>query len=250
MKQTVFILSFSLFVLLSSGQLHRFPDLYYDSGVNRVEVKGKNYRTSYKIDPVGRAVKKKNSLGKYPSSTTEYKYNNKGDVTAIIFINDINNPSKSDTIQYQYEYDGDKIASQTVISSSGNVTLYKLIGNKGDSTLVYEISTPLNVSDNKPSYQINGTLLLTYHNNLPTKEESIGLDSSKYTTIYEYYENGNVKRRVIKIFSTAALKPMLMGALEADDQTFKYSYDKKGRIRNHYLIRDGKKHKLFTYSYE
>lgn len=250
MKQTIFTFSFFLFVLLSRGQIHRFPDLYYDSGITRVEVKEKNYRTSYKIDSVGRAVEKKSSLGKYPSSSTEYKYNDKGDVTAIIFINDINNPSKSDIIQYQYEYDGNKIASQTDISSSGNVTLYKLKENKGDSTLIYEISTPVDVLNNKPSYQINGNLLLTYHNNLLTKEERIGLDSSKYTTIYEYYENGDVKRRIMKVFSTSVLKDMLMGAPGADDQTYKYSYDKKGRIRNHYLIRNNKTHKLATYSYE
>ena len=256
MKHTILTFSFLIFVLLSNGQILRSPDvyldLYHDSGITKLKKREFNNGgkwTSYELDSIGRVVEKRSFRRKAPLSITRYTYNNNNDITSIISTYDMTKPLHFDTLQY--EYSNGKIVSETDKPSRGISTSYRMIENKGDSTLIYNFSDYVYSPDKKIKHEAEDTLIVTYRGNLRVKEEEIrDRSTNKLITLYEYFENGNVKRRVMKVFSTAGIKPMLMGAPGADDMTYKYTYDKNGRIRDNYVTLNSKTYKLATYYYK
>ncbi len=258
MKQAFLTFSFLVLVLLSNGQILRSPDVYsdlsYDSGITKVEKRefnGGDKRTLYELDSIGRVVEKRSFKKKAPSSISRYKYNGSNDIISVISTYDMTKPLHFDTLQYEYEYSNDKIVSETEKPSGGFSTSYRMIENKGDSILLYSFSRHFYSPDKAIKYQQKDTLIVTYCGNLRVKEEKIqDGGANKYITMYEYFDNGNVKRRVMKVFSMAGVKPMLIGATGADDETYKYSYDKNGRIRDRYVTRNSKTYKLTTYYYK
>jgi hypothetical protein len=88
---------------------------------------------------------------------------------------------------------------------------------------------------------------LHYADSLLTKQAVVNSDSREVTD-YEYYSNGKLKRRIIQ--RTPALKgAVYTGAPGSDDQSYKYTYDPTGRVKNLYTIVNDKTYKLAHHNY-
>jgi hypothetical protein len=210
---------------------------------------GRGYWSFEKLDSLGRTIEKSSYQKERLLARTWYQYNNQDDLIYEISIYDINKPNEVDTTKYEYVYNGNRIEFQKCIYRNNDSVIYKLLKNEGDSILTYQSISYNYLEDKKINNKVENTHILTYQNNLLTQLEFIDTDNSKTITIYTYFENGRLKRRVIQRIPEPPYKIAYAGGPGSDDQSFKYIDNKAGRVKKEYTIVENKTYKLAKYNY-
>jgi len=239
------------------GQFFEPKELY--PGIATIKTKYYNgsdkrrYSGKSKPDTFGRIVEKKSFRKSKLLATYKYVYNDNHDQLYYIVSDDINHPGNEDTIiSHDYKYQSDRIIYQkSVDRNKQDSAVVKLIENKGDTILVYQLSNYYfreKSGTNDTSLEMKS---LYYHKNLLIQLEEVDLNrNSKRTTQYEYFPNGLLKRRKIVREPEPELKGHYVGGPGSDDEFYKYKFDRAGRIRTFYKIVGDKTFKIATYKYK
>jgi hypothetical protein len=250
MKKIITILPALFCVLVLKAQLFENKDLY--PGTAAVKSRyfngsgGKGYWSLRKLDAAGRTVEYCNYKNRQLLYKDLYRYNSQNDITCIIHAFYINKPGKVDTTTFEYAYAGSRIVYQKRIFPNRDSVVFKLADNKNDSVLTYQCISYNYPPGNMP-VSVEKTYVLHYADSLLTKQAVVNSDSREVTD-YEYYSNGKLKRRIIQ--RTPALKgAVYTGAPGSDDQSYKYTYDPTGRVKNLYTIVNDKTYKLAHHNY-
>lgn len=223
-----------------------------------IAIKGKYYNGSggrgfwsldY-IDSLGRVREKesycKSQLMSRQKIEYDFQYNK------IFYINtfDYNNPERIDTFKYKYEYAGNRIVYEYRKLSDYDSTVTALVKNLGDSVIIYQTKKYIYrpntgktfTSEIEYTYRYNGKLLISCE--ILNKN-----DNTKEINLYEYYDNGRLKRRVIERIPKSEQESIYIGGPGSDDEYYKYKLDSKGRVKKFYRIIKNKKYKIATYKY-
>lgn len=212
---------------------------------------GGGYWNQKYLDQKGRVVveekyKKKKLLAVYAHSYDEF--NNKTLSATVFSINQVSGENEFRTSKFSYLYEhGKAIEKQSTI---GNWNSTKRIERQIDST-TFEI-VEISQSNYFNEERINTTIKILELNSkgkvVKVIENQYGNNGTR-TTYYQYFENGELKRRIIERDPEPELKGTFVSSPGSDDMSWEYDYDKKGRIKKSYSIVDGKKYKLEKYKY-
>lgn len=210
---------------------------------------GKGFWSLEKLDSSGRTIEKSRYRGKMLTERITYQYNHKNDVVSQINTFDINHPHVTDTGSYEYVYQNDLIVFEKYISPGKDSTTYTLVNNAGDSVLTYLERSYHYLADRAMMHPISETYVLTYQNSLLTRMEITRRAGQKEIINFSYFANGNVKRRIVKRIPEPGEEIVYMGGPGGDDQSYRYSYDRYGRIKKSYIIVNDKSYKVASYRY-
>lgn len=239
--------------LLSNGQIFNKKKLL--PGITSIKSKyysgsgGRGYWSFEKLDSLGRPIEERSYCKKKLLARTWYQYNNNNDLIYEVALYDFNRPNQMDTTKYEYVYTGNRIEFQKRITHYKDSTIHKLVKNERDSIVTYQSISLRYLNDKQVNNKLEYTYILTYQNNLLTKLVFIEPDNNKQITFYEYFENGNLKRRVIQRVPEPSYKIAYAGGPGSDDQSYKYIYNKAGRIKKKFTIVENKTYKLARYRY-
>lgn len=254
MKKTILTLIFLLCVIILKAQLFSEISLYPNTTGIRGKyfngTGGRGYWTYERLDAFGRTVEKNSHKKNELQGKDLYQYNDKHDIIQIIYAYDFSNPKRVDTVKYEYAYLNNRIAFQKRTFASKDSTIYRLVANQGDSVLTYQEISYHCPPGKKADHSFERTYILTYQGSLLVKKEEITDDKTREITSYEYYNNGKLKRRTIKREPEPEQQGVYTGGPGSDDQFYRYTYDREGRIKKLYTIVANKTYKLATYSYE
>lgn len=257
--KTIIIILLSTLALCNkaNGQLFEHKELY--PGIATIKTKYYNgsdkrrYSSKSKLDIFGRITEKDSYRKNKRLSTDKYEYNEHHDQLFYIVTNDINHPSQEDTIiSYENKCLSDRIIYQKSVGrNKRDSAVVKLIDNKGDTILVYQLSKFYFREKSGTNDTFIEIKSLHYHNKLLIKLEEVDLKrNSKTTTQYEYFPNGLMKRRTIVREPEPELIVSYVGGPGSDDEFYKYKVDNSGRIKTFYRIIGNKTFKIATYKYK
>jgi hypothetical protein len=91
------------------------------------------------------------------------------------------------------------------------------------------------------------TLTFNQHKKISKYEYYFKNDTT--ITEYWYFPTGDLKRRKITRIPEPEIKGVYVPGPGSDDMSYEYKYDKKGRIKKHYTIVEGKRYRLAKYRY-
>lgn len=253
MKKTILTLTFLLCAFILKAQLFREVSLYPNTtGIHGKYFNGtggRGYWTYEKVDAFGRIVERNSYKNKELLAKYLYQYNDKHDVTRYIYIT--NDLPRIDTTTYEYTYINNRIAFQKcTFSNNINSITYRLVANQGDSVLTYQELSYHYYPAKKTDTVFERTHILTYQDHLLVKKEEIISDKEKVITCFEYYNNGKLKRRIITREPKPEFESVYVGGPGSDDQSYRYTYDRAGRVKQQFTIVADKTYKQATYRYE
>ncbi len=257
MKKKITVL-FAITILMVSkihGQIFSKSEIF--KGVQVIKGKyyngsgGKGYWDIKNIDSSGRTILKKSYKNKDLLSETKTVYDSNNNELMSIGLYNINRPNQTDTNWViSYTYSGNEIIKQSTKYSDEDSTIVQLIQNNNDSLYFYkETSYHYRKKENKSWNHTTVHQITKDKNGLMVqwiKED----DERKFITDFEYYQNGEIKRRVITRIPAYENEEIYLGGPGSDDQSWEYTYDKKGRVKVHYTIVGGKKYKIAKYKYK
>ncbi|MBV8251813.1 MAG: hypothetical protein JO154_04325 [Chitinophaga sp.] len=208
---------------------------------------GKGYWLLEKTDSLGRVVEEKSYQKKVLTGKYLYTCNDHNDLILRVSVYDFNNPGRKDTLENKYSYRGD-IITRLVWQINAITRLYELKAQH-DSVLKYLQTDYADTALTRVTDSTEKYTELTYSNGLLIKKKEINGKQDSTTTQFEYFPDGRLKRRVINRDPEPALKAVYLGSPGADDQSWYYEFDKKGRVIRMYNIVNGKTYLRKTYSY-
>jgi hypothetical protein len=255
-KLIITFLTILLFVNKINAQLFEKQEFYS----NVKTIKGKYYNGSggggywsiAKLDTLGRTIKNESYRKKKLLARNSFIYNFNNDKLYYIVTFDINNPNRIDTIfHYEYKYQNNRIVYQKNIRSNfHDSTVIQLIENKGDTILIYQEKSYYFQLKTNTTDIFERRHILKYRNDLLVHLEEFDISRNiKKNTHFEYYPNGRLKHRKIEREPAPEFKSTYMGVLGSDDMSYKYKFDKSGRIQRLYYIIGKKKYKIAAYKY-
>ncbi len=236
----------------SHAQLFAVKNFYMHSGTVKSKFyngSGKGYWRLEKLDTLGRVVIEENYRKNVLLDRMFNTYNGRNDKVKIIYAYSINNPNRVDSVLYDYKYDGDFIIAQKQINRNDTTTI-SLTERQGDSVLTYlERSTRFNKSIANAISTNRRIIATTKAGRMDTFRIVNDNDRSTETKIYEYYPDGKLKRRTVK--RDPEIKDVIYtGSPGSDDMGFIYKFDSKGRVKEDYVVVDGKTFKRVAYVYK
>lgn len=256
-KKIIIILSALFISNLVIGQIVLVEKTY--PGIRVIKTKqfggsgGKGYWNYKYLDKKGRIIleekyKKKELLAVYIHRYDEY--NNKISSTTVYDINYPNggNPFSESQYFYKYNNEGNVFELRSLIGQSNIV---KKINRQLDN-VKFEI-IEINMNSHSGNTKIDTTLStveLDNYGKIKRKIENQAGNIGNNTTDYIYFENGELKRRIITRDPKPDLEIVYTGWPGSDDMSWVYKYDKDGRIKTLYSIVKGRKTKLEEYKYE
>jgi hypothetical protein len=244
-------------VLLLPLNAQLFQEKEFYPGVKRIKTKqysgsgGGGYWTSELLDSLGRTVEKKNYRHIKLLAKWVFIYNQNNDLTFEIQNYDINNQNEIDTFRYLYSYDNQKIIKQLINYTSYDSTVTRLISIQGDSIFNYQCIDYHYRVDKNLLETFEKNYILTFKEGLLIKKEEFEPSNKCMTiTIFEYYNNGKLKRRTIERIPDPEIKSVYVGGPGADDMSYEYKYDSFGRVIEYFIIIEGRKYKMTEYKYK
>ena len=253
-KLIISILTIFLFATKMNAQLFEKQEFY----PNVKTVKGKYYNGSggggywsiTKLDTLGRTIEKESYRKKTLLERDIFIYNSNNDQLYYIVAFSINRPNQTDTIShYEYKYQGNRIVYQKRINYRNDSTVIHLIDNKADTVLIYQDKSYFFRPKTNTTAIYEKIYTLKYQYGLLVHSEEFDIDeNSKEITYFEYYPNGRLKRE--KIERVPEDKDIVyVGGPGSDNMSYKYKFDKSGRVKKLYYIIRKKKYKIATYEY-
>lgn len=214
---------------------------------------GGGYWSLKKFDSLGRTTELKNYRKAKLLHITKYIYNSNNDIVYLLDSRDKDNLMSLDTsISFEYQYLDNNISFQKRVMNSfkNNLTVIKLVENCGDSLIIYRETNQYYRPKTKKTDEFNIEYTLSYKNGLlaSLKEYNVEEKLTK-VTYWEYYPDGNIKRRKI-IRKPVDKIGSYVGVPASDDMYYIYSFDKKGRITKLYHEIDGRKFKIAVYTHK
>ncbi len=238
-----------IYINVLTAQVLQYEKQEFYPGISTVYHFGNNHvwGSIERLDSLGRPIEKENYYKKELRSRENFVYNANNDV--LYYISTF--PNQIDTVfRYTYAYQQGRIVYQKMVSSKNDSTVTRLIENKADTLLIYNLKSYfLRIQTN--TVVINEEIhTLKYQNGLLVYHEKLKVDeNSKEKVSFEYYPNGRLKRR--KLVRDPELEyEIVYGGLGSDDMYYKYKLDRFGRIKKLYYIIDGKRHRVSTYRYK
>ena len=226
---------------------------------NTVTIKGKYFNGSggggywsldY-LDSLGRVIKKESYHKKQLMARQTIEYDNHNNKLFEIQTFDFNNPERIDTFRYEYKYSENRIIYQNRKLTVNDSSVTELIKNEGDSIFVYKEMNYRYRPKTRKSDVYETVYTLTFRKNLLAINEILDKQTnSKEIRTYEYFDNGRLKRRVIKRIPEPEIKGLYTGGPGGDDEYYKYKIDTKDRIKRFYRIINGKSYKIAVYTYD
>ncbi len=182
-----------------------------------------------------------------------YRYDKIGNRISQTTVYDINNPNGEEEnriSQYSYKYDntGRVIEKQTMIEEYDSIEKI----NRQIDSLTYEI---LEINRRSYSNEIIIDIVLTIveindksqiTKRTTDENDSVGTNATQFI----YFDNGELKRRIVTRSPKPKMKIVYTGWPGSDDMSWEYKFDKEGRIKKLYSIVNGRKTKLEEYRYE
>ena len=222
-------------------------------------IKGKYYNGSggggfwsiVKLDSLGRTIEKESYWKDELRARYCFDYNSNNDKLYYITNYSINDPNRIDTVAcYEYKYQEDKIVYQKSTSSRLDTTVIRLIDNKADTVLVYQRMVHYFRPKTDTTVIYEETYTFKYQNGLLVRSQKFDVEEQKSEiTYFEYYPNGMLKRRKIEHKPEPEFKGTYIGGPGSDDMSYKYKFDKFGRVKKLYYIIGKKKYKIAVYEY-
>jgi len=211
---------------------------------------GRGYWSLDYLDSIGRVIVKESYRKKQLMARQKIEYDSHNNKLFEIQTFDVNNPERIDTFKYEYKYSGNRIIYQYRKLSAIDSTVTELIKNEGDSIFLYQEMAYYYRPKTGKSDVYETIFTLLYRNNLLVKNEILDKEyNSKEIKTYEYFDNGRLKRRVIKRIPEPTVKGLYTGGPGSDDEYYKYKFDSKDRIKKFYRIINVKSYKIAVYSY-
>lgn len=122
--------------------------------------------------------------------------------------------------------------------------------NEGDSILKYQEKAYYFRPATGKTAVYENEYILRYKNGLLISNCIINKeDNSKKIKTFEYFEDGRLKRRLIKRLPKPQQEDFYWGGPGGDDEYYKYKLDTKGRVRKFYRIINDNRYKIATYRY-
>lgn len=227
-----------------------YPNISTIKGIYFNGTGGRGYWSLDYLDSKGRVIIKESHRKTQLMARQKIEYDNQNNKLFQIQTFDFNNPERIDTFKYEYKYSGNRIIYQYRKLAANDSTVTELIKNEGDSIFVYhEMAYYYRPKTGKSDvYETLYTLI--YRNNLLVRNEILNKENnSKEIKTYEYFDNGRLKRRVIKRIPEPKLEGVYTGGPGSDDEYYKYKFDSKDRIKKFYRIINGRSYKIAVYSY-
>lgn len=246
-----------IFILISTAinaQLFEKNELYLNTKVIKGNYfngcgEGKSWSLDY-VDSLGRVVRKESYLKKRLLSREEIVYDNHNNKLFVIHDFDVNNPGRIDSNRFEYKYFGNCIVYQCSKYSKHDSIVIELIKNEGDSILSYQERSFYFRPNTGNTVVFKQKYNVIYSSGLLSRIEIFNeQENSKIIKSYEYYENGELKRRLIQRIPKPIIKEYYTGGPGSDDEYYKYKLDSKGRELKFYRIIDGKSYKIAVYHY-
>lgn len=255
MKHKVII---GLIILLIPTTIRAQLFVYNKLMPNTVTIKGKyfngtgggRYWSLDYLDSLGREIAKESYHKNQLMARQIIEYDNHNNILFEIQTFDFNNPERIDTFRYEYKYSGNRIIFQYRKLTVNDSTITELIKNEGDSILVYKEMNYYYRPKTRKSDVYETIYTLTFRKNLLARNEILDKqNNSKEIRTYEYFDDGRLKRRVIKRIPESKIKGVYTGGPGSDDEYYKYKIDTKDRIKRFYRIINGKSYKIAVYRY-
>lgn len=224
------------------------------------EIKIKDYINnpwdSYTViypDEFGRPVREEYYLEGEIIVSTVRIFNEKHEVIASQEINHLDNTNATRTPAsfelFEYQYEGSLMTQFKLIHSDGENTTRIIEKLDSNAYCVETTSIYKGIERDSSQYYIQ----LNSNGQIVEKTEALDLMFEDgvivSTTTYEYYPNGQVKRRIIEYDEEFNSGPSYCG-FHSDDQSWEYKYDKKDRIKYVYTIVNGVRYKSKKYRYK
>lgn len=250
-----YIILLSLICLDAFGQIFNRAEIM--PGIKTVKTKqfsgcGKGYWNIKYYDQKGRMLfqdmyRKNKLLAKHA-----YTYDDSNNELSFISMYDQNNPGATDTISTStYEYDqhggiikewcsiGKTMITTERIQISGNETTYRMI-----SKFYWPHKDTFNFDTTDFKLVYNGDQLIEKQIKQDIENGVIEIKE------YQYYVDGNLKRRIVSRFPEPEIKPFYVGWPGSDDMSWEYTFDENNRIKELFSIVEGHKYKLEQYEYD
>jgi hypothetical protein len=214
---------------------------------------GRGYWNLKYYDQKGRMILQEKYRKRILMSRNAYEYNVQNDEVLSVSLYDINYPGKVDTISvetYEYDESGQAILNKSTIgktvittrktaSSLPNMSEYHVISEhywQEKDIITYDTTTFHVILNNK--------------NFIEKKIRRNRVSGEKEITDFEYFDNGKLKRTKVTRIPVPEYPVVYTGGPRGDDMSYKYKYNKKGRVKKLYTIVEGKKYKLEEYTYK
>lgn len=238
-----------------NAQLFETNELYPNTNM----IKGKyfngtgggGYWSLEYVDSIGRILSKESYHKKQLMSRSKIIYDDNNNKIFDIQTFDFNNPERIDTNRFEYKYADNRIIYQFRKLSKNDSTVIKMIENQGDTLLIYQEQAFYYRPKTKKADVYETVYTLKYKGGLLISREEFDKEqNSTEIKKYEYFENGRLKRRLIKRIPELEEESVYVGGLGSDDEFYEYKLDSEGRIKVFYRIINEKKFKIAEYSYE
>lgn len=261
LKKTILISIIGFFITLFpttiKAQLFNgnyFNELYQ----NVISIKGKHFngtggRGGYSllyVDSLGRVIENERYRRKHLLWRQKFIYDNYNNWIFDTHTSDINNQDQITTSKYKYIYARNQIIYQCHFLRNNDSIVTKLTKNEGDTILKYQEKAYYFRPTTGKTAVYENEYILRYKDGLLISNCIINKeDNSKEITTFEYYDNGRLKRRLIKRIPKPKQESFYSGGPGSDDEYYKYKLDAKGRVRKFYRIINDKRYKIATYRY-
>jgi hypothetical protein len=214
---------------------------------------GSGYWNNKFLDIKGRVILEENFKKKELLAVYAHRYDELDNMILSITVYDINNLKGDDEFRinkfsYKYDDNGRVVEKKSAI---GNSFSSKKIQKQIDSNTFEIIEVHQNYLKEEERIDTTETIIMLDHEGkLLKKIQNSFEDDGTNTTHFQYYKNGNLKRRIIERNPKPKVEIVYTGWPGSDDMTWQYEYDKKGRVLRLYSIVEGKKYKLEEYEYK
>ncbi|WP_375559982.1 hypothetical protein ACE193_20030 [Bernardetia sp. OM2101] len=255
--QDLAIIGFLIMMTSSAinAQLFETNELY----PNTKTIKGKyfngtgggGYWSLEYVDSIGRIISKESYHKRQLMSRSKIIYDDNNNKIFDIQTFDFNNPERIDTNRFEYKYADNRIIYQFRKLSKNDSTVIKMIENRGDTLLIYQEQAFYCRPKTQKTDVYETVYTLKYKDGLLISIKKFDKEqNSTEIKMYEYFENGRLKRRLIERIPEMEEESVYVGGSGSDDEFYEYKLDSKGRIKIFYRIINEKKFKIAEYSYE
>lgn len=181
-----------------------------------------------------------------------YAYDESNNELSFISLYDINNPGVIDTVStsvYEYDLNGEIIKELNIIGTS-TYTTERISVSTNESTYRLICKHIWQHRDTINFDTINFKLVYN-ENNLIEKQIKEDKENGIFEIKeYQYYNDGNLKRRIVTRIPEPEIDPIYVGWPGSDDMGWEYKFDNNNRIKKLFSIVDDKKYKLEKHRYE
>lgn len=236
-----------LFSSRINAQLFENKEFYPNIKTVKVKYNGSFWGIA-KLDTQGRTIEKKDYYKRkfWGKSIFIYNFNNDKLYEIVTFNIDNDNPKQIDTIEYKYQYQGNRIVYQKRFNSKNDSTVIRLIDNQADTILIYQSKSYYFRPQTNTTDIYEKRYTLKYRDELLVHSEEFDLNRDrKEIAHFEYYPNGMLKRKKTEI------EPKLQNTIGyfGGEESYEYEFDKFGQVKIKYYLTREERYRSTTYKY-